>query len=254
MKSLHLERNWRLKRRVQGALIYPTIIIIAMFIVGTLMIVFVVPTLTQTFLELGVELPLSTKIIILISDFLRFHTIAAFATIIGIFALLYLFLRSTQGKRTSDFIVLRIPVIGVIIKEVYSAQTSNTLASLLSAGVQMLEAITITRNVIQNSYYKDILLEAEIKVEKGIALSKVFQEHEDLYPVLVGEMIAVGEETGKLSEMLMQLATFYEDDVEQKTKDLSTIIEPVLMIFVGAGVGFFAISMITPLYTVLLDI
>jgi len=254
LNSIHLDRNYRLKKRVKGALMYPLIIIMALFFIGTLMFIYVVPTLTQTFKELGVELPLSTTIIIVISDFLRFHTILALMTIVGVVLSVYFFFKSAKGERTFDFIVLRIPVIGPIIKEVYAAQTSNTLASLLSAGVQMIESIKITRDVIQNSFYKDILKEAEIKVGKGIALSKVFQEHEGLYPVLVGEMIAVGEETGRLSDMLMQLATFYEDDVEQKTKDLSTIIEPILMVIVGAGVGFFAISMITPLYTVLLDI
>jgi len=142
-------------------------------------------------------------------------------------------------------------VIGDLVRKINSARTARTLSSLLSSGVDMVPALAITKDVIQNSYHKAILEEAGAEVQKGVLLSRVFEKYEELYPVLVSEMIAVGEETGKLGEMLMNVATFYESDVEQSTKDLSTIIEPVLMVLVGAVVGFFAISMITPLYSVL---
>ena len=109
--------------------------------------------------------------------------------------------------------------------------------------------ISITEDVLQNVYYKAILKEAAVRVEKGSPLSEVFIAHEKLYPVLVGEMILVGEETGQISQMLTEIADFYENEVEQKTKDLSTIIEPILMVVIGAGVGFFALAMIAPIYS-----
>jgi type IV pilus assembly protein PilC len=111
-------------------------------------------------------------------------------------------------------------------------------------------AIEITKDVIQNVHYKDILEEARTKVEKGSPLSETFIAHENRYPILVGEMIAVGEETGNISAMLTEIATFYETEVEQKTKDLSTIIEPILMVVIGATVGFFALAMIAPIYSI----
>jgi type IV pilus assembly protein PilC len=104
--------------------------------------------------------------------------------------------------------------------------------------------------VLQNVYYKKVLREAAVHVEKGSPLSEVFIAHENLYPILVGEMISVGEETGQISQMLTEIATFYETEVEQKTKDLSTIIEPIMMVTIGAGVGFFALAMIAPIYSI----
>jgi len=114
--------------------------------------------------------------------------------------------------------------------------------------VEILEALAITHDVLQNHYYKNILNEAKRRVEKGEPVSKTFIENSKLYPSLVGEMMAIGEETGKLSEMLFRLAVFYENEVGQATKDLSTIIEPVLMIIIGVVVGFFALAMMQPLY------
>jgi type IV pilus assembly protein PilC len=142
-------------------------------------------------------------------------------------------------------------MIGVLIKETYSARTTRTLSSLLSSGVDMSRALAITEDVLSNGYYKQVIHKAASSIEKGITLSATFKDNVNLYPVMVGEMIEVGEETGKLSQMLIDVATFYENEVDNKTKNLSAIIEPVLMIFIGGAVGFFAISMITPMYSVM---
>jgi type II secretory pathway component PulF len=123
------------------------------------------------------------------------------------------------------------------------------MSSLLSSGVDMVVATQITGDVLQNSYYKDVLKEAEQIIQKGEPLHALFSKNEKLYPPFVNEMMAVGEETGQLAKMLMGVATFYEGEVEQKTKNMSTIIEPILMLLVGIGVGFFAISMISPMYS-----
>ena len=150
-----------------------------------------------------------------------------------------------------DFVILRLPVIGNITKELNTARTARTISSLLLSGVSITRAVEITEDVVQNIYYKRVLSKARLAVEKGSPFSEVFEANANLYPIMMSEMIQVGEETGKLSDMLLQIALFYEEEIENKTKNLSTIIEPILMIVIGAGVGFFAISMISPLYSIL---
>lgn len=243
-----LEQNYTLRKKIKGAMMYPSIVMFAMLIIGILMFIYVVPSLTSTFKEFDIELPMSTKIIMGLSDFLVAHTVSALLILFGLFAGIYFGLKTKIGQRLSDFIVLHIPIISGIAKQYNSAQTARTLSSLFASGVSVVEALHITEDVLQNSYYKAVLVKAADVVQKGIPLSSVFAENEQIYPALVGEMMQVGEETGKLSEMLGKIAVFYEEEVDAITKDLSTVIEPFLMLFIAGGVGFFAISMISPMY------
>jgi type IV pilus assembly protein PilC len=249
--GLNLEKSYTLNRKIKSALMYPSIIVAAIFIIGILMFVFVVPTLTKTFKELNVELPQSTKIVVGISDLISNHLLFLILGIAAVVALAYMAMRLPRTKRGIDWLVIRLPVIGTIVTEVNSARTTRTLSSLLSSGVTISRAIAITSEVLQNTYYKRVLERVEVAVQKGEAMSSIFKEYPKLYPVMVGEMMEVGEETGKLADMLTEIATFYETEVDAKTKDLSTIIEPVLMVFIGAGVGFFAISMLSPMYSIM---
>jgi type IV pilus assembly protein PilC len=243
-----LEQSYLLRKKIKSAMMYPSIILFAMLVIAILMFIFVVPTLTSTFKEFNIELPLSTKVIMGLSDFLVAHTISAIGLIVGIFLGIYLSLQTKIGKRASDFIVLHVPIISGIVKQYNSAQTARTLSSLFSSGVSVVEALTITEDVLQNSYYKTVLLKAQDVVQKGVPLSSVFAENEKIYPTLVSEMMMVGEETGKISDMLQKIAVFYEEEVDTVTKDLSTVIEPFLMLFIASGVGFFAVAMIAPMY------
>lgn len=214
------------------------------------MMIYVMPTITGTFVKMGVALPLSTRILIGMSDFMTNHGVIALLSAAGLVAVVIWFGHTKIGRRFFHLALLHLPVIGNLAKQTNSAYTGRTLSSLLAAGVDVIGAIQITKDVIQNVHYKDILEEAALKVEKGSPLSETFIAHENRYPILVGEMIAVGEETGQISNMLTELATFYETEVEQKTKDLSTIIEPILMVVIGATVGFFALAMIAPIYSI----
>ena len=148
-----------------------------------------------------------------------------------------------------DWFVITMPVIRTIATETYSARTTRTLSSLLSSGVDVILSISITREVVANSFYQKVLTDAENVVTKGGQLSESLSKHPELYPPLVAEMVAVGEETGRLSDMLKETAEFYESSVDRQTKDLSTVVEPMLMIVIGAAVGFFALSMIAPIYS-----
>lgn len=244
-----MERSHKLKKKIRGAMMYPSIILIAMIIVGILMMIYIVPTLTQTFRELEVELPLTTQIVISVSDFLKNYTILALGGMISVVVGFYYALQTSRGKRIFDWAILKIPIIGHLVKETNSARTANTLSSLLSSGVEVTRSVEITRDVVQHTYYKEILDELKEKIKTGGQMAEVFSNYEYYYPPFVGEMVSVGEETGKLDEMLGRVADYYEDDVKQKTKNMSTIVEPFLMIVIGAAVGFFAVSMITPMYS-----
>lgn len=249
--GINLDKSHSLTKKVRGALIYPGVIMSAMVVIGILMFAFVVPTLAGTFKELGVTLPTSTRVLVFIGNFFSNHLLLTFIILIAAASSLFFLFRAKFMARYIDFVVLKIPVIGGLAQEINTARTARTISSLLSSGVSIVRAVEITEDVVQNVFYKQVLSEARQAVEKGAPFSGVFEANSKLYPVMMSEMVAVGEETGKLADMLLQIALFYEEEVENKTKNLSTIIEPILMIFIGAGVGFFAISMISPLYSIL---
>lgn len=248
--AIQMERANNLKKKIKGAMIYPIIVCTIMVIIGFLMMIFVMPQITGTFKGMGKELPAPTQVLISISDFLVEYTLLTVFGLIGAVVGFLYFLKTKWGKIASSWIIIRLPVIGTLAKETNSARTARTLSSLLDSGVDVITSIKITEEVIQNVFYKEILRTTAKRVEKGTALSETFIEREDLYPILVGEMILVGEETGQIAGMLGELAIFYENEVERKTKDLSTIIEPLLMVVIGGAVGFFALALITPIYSI----
>ena len=252
--GFNLEKADALSKKIRGALVYPGVILSAMVVIGVLMFAFVVPTLASTFKELGVTLPTSTRAIVWVGNFFSNNLVLTFVLLLASALGFYTLLRSSFMAKYVDFLIVRLPVIGNMAKELNTARTTRSLASLLHSGVSIVRAVEITEDVVQNIYYKKVLREAQVAVEKGGSFAEVFEKNTHLYPIMMSEMIEVGEETGKLSEMLLNIAVFYENEIENKTKNLSTIIEPVLMIIIGAGVGFFAISMISPLYSILGEI
>lgn len=247
--SLQMERSDQLARKIKGAMIYPSIVVTAIIIVAILMLIYVVPTLTKTFTDLGVEIPLTTQLIVAASDFMASNAILVFVILILIAVLGFLFVRSQKGSALVLWAALKVPVVGELVRETYTARAARTLSSLLSSGVPVLDALGITREVVGANVFGNVIGEAEASVKKGETLSSAFGAHSNLYPVLMADMTSVGEETGQLAQMLKQVAEFYENDVSDKTKDLSTIIEPVLMLVIGLFVGVFAVSMIAPIYS-----
>ncbi len=249
--GMNLEKANNLNKKVKGALMYPSVILSAMVLIGIFMFAFVVPTLSKTFAELGAPLPTSTKIVLAIGNFFANNLLLALVGLVALVLSSVAFFKAKSMKPIFDKVVVHLPLIGNLVKEINTARTARTLSSLITSGVSITRAIEITEDVVQNMYYREVLKTAKLAVEKGEPFSEAFKKNTDLYPVMMGEMMEVGEETGKLSDMLLQIALFYEEEVENKTKNLSTIIEPILMVVIGAAVGFFAVSMITPLYSVL---
>lgn len=249
-----MEKTYVLKKKVRGAMIYPAVVILVMIAVGILMMIYVVPGLAASFKEMNVELPMTTQIVVAISDFLQNEILFVFFGFFTFAGVAWWVSRTPWGGRGIDWVTLRLPIFGKLVQEFNSALVARTLSSLIAAGVDIVHAIEITSDVVGNSYYKDTLNQAKADVQKGIPLSQVFTQHPDIYPVMVGDMMEVGEETGRLSDMLMKIATFYEGEVDQATADMSKLIEPILMVIIAIGVGIFAVAMITPMYTLMTNI
>jgi type IV pilus assembly protein PilC len=245
-----MEQSQELMRKIRGAMIYPAIVVTAIVIVAVLMLIFVVPTLTKTFTDLHVQVPLATQIIVAMSDFMANNAVLVLVGLAAIIVGIILFVRSRRGAAILLAGALYLPVIGELVRETFAARASRTLSSLLTSGVPLLSGLAITEEVVGTPQFAAVIGEAKELVRKGEPLSKAFTEHPRLYPLLMSDMLSVGEETGKAAEMLKQVAIFYENDVSQRTKDLSTIIEPVLMLLVGAMVGVFAVAMIAPIYSI----
>jgi len=249
--SLQMEREHDLKSKIKGAMIYPAVIICAMIGIGILMLVTVVPQLAETFAELDIELPATTRFIIFLGNFLAQKWYLAIIFLIFLVFLSWQFLKTKLGKRMIDSITLKLPIISPIIKNTNSAYTVRTLSSLIAAGVPLPRTLEITARTLGNIYYQNALMEAAEKVRKGEKLSEALNPYENIYPLTVIQMVSVGEETGETSNVLTRLADFFEEEVANSTKNLASVIEPVLMLIIGAAVGFFAVSMIQPMYSML---
>ncbi len=244
-----INKDATLLRKIRGAMIYPAIVIIAMIVIAILMFIYVVPTLVSTFAEIEMELPLSTRLVIWFSQSLSANSLSVLGVLVGLIVLIVFLLRTRFFKKVLNTAVLYLPLFSGLTKKVNSARAARTLSSLVASGVNILEALDITANVLQNVHFKNVLKEAKNEIQKGSTISSVFKKSEKIFPLLMGEMMAVGEETGELPGMLLNLAVFYEEEVSEATKDMSTVIEPVLMLLIGAVVGFFAVAMMKPMYT-----
>lgn len=247
----HMERDYEIRARVRGAMIYPAVIILAMISIGTLMLVMVVPKLAKTFKDLNIELPLSTKMLISFANFIteRWYLLLF---IILFFVIFFRFILKTKsGKKIFDGLILHTPIFSSLVKEINSAYTVRSLGSLISCGVPIVRSLEIISGIMGNIYYKKALLSAAEDVREGEKLSKSLKPYQNIYPFLVIEMIEVGEETGATAKILQKLATFFEGEVENATKNLTAIIEPFLMIAIGIAVGFFAVSMLQPIYSIM---
>jgi len=249
--SKQMEREHELKSKVQGAMIYPAVIFFVLIVVGILMLVYVVPKLAETFQELNVELPMTTRFVIFLGTFLSNNfLIILIIFLINLFAF-FQFIRTKIGKKMLDKILLSLPIFSMLVKKANSASTARALSSLLAAGVSLPRSLEITANTLGNVFYKEALLFAIEKVKKGEKLSQTLKRYQKIYPLTLISMIEVGEETGETSEILAKIADFYEAEVSEAAKNLTSVIEPFLMLVIGVIVGFFAVSMIQPMYSMM---
>ncbi|MFC1629702.1 type II secretion system F family protein [Patescibacteria group bacterium] len=246
-----MEREHEVSSKIKGALTYPAVIVIAMMGIGILMLIMVVPKLAETFEELNIELPPATKLVIAIGMLLSNFWYLIPLMILALFFLLRAILKIKRGKRIMDALVLKIPVVSSIVKKTNAAYTARTLGSLIASGVPIVRSLEVVSGALGNIYFREAIDEAAKKVREGDKLSDVLKSYQNIYPLLIIQMIEVGEETGETSSILQKLAEFFEEEVTNTTKNLSSIIEPILMLLVGGVVGFFAISMVQPMYSML---
>lgn len=249
--SDQMEKDHKLVSKVKGALIYPAVIVSLMIVIGILMMIFVIPKITQIFQDFDAELPIMTRIVLGISDFMATNVFLTLGSLIGLIILLASFYKTSVGIKFFHKFFMRVPSIGKIVVQVNAARFSRILSSLLKSGVSLVESLKITSDTLGNYYFKTATKQASEDVQKGINLSEVLKKNDDIFPYLVVQMTEVGEETGKTPEILLELAIFYEDEVDQVTQNLSSIIEPILMIVIGGAVGFFAIAIIQPIYSLM---
>lgn len=246
-----IEREYSLRSKVKTAMVYPLMVSAMAFLIGALMMVFAVPKLKEAFEQLNVELPFTTKLILSFAGFLTEKWLLSFFIGGGMIFLFFFALRTERGKMIKDKILLKTPIISKITKQTNSALCLRILSSLLKAGVPIVQSLRVTSGALGNFYFRKSLEESAKVVEKGKRISQALAPYENLYSNMVLQMMEIGEETGETSEVLEKLADFYEEEVANATEKLSSIVEPVMILIIGGAVGFFAVSMMQPMFSVM---
>jgi len=246
--SDNLEKQQEFRGKVKGAMIYPAIIVVGMVGVSLLMIVFIIPRLTDLYTQFDAELPITTKALIFVSDILINFWYLVVIGVAGVYWGLKGWSKTKAGKRKIAEMLFKIPILGDLNRQVILTEITRTLALMVGAGVPILEGLNVTADVVDNVIIKDALLDAAKQIEKGFPISYAFAQHPDAFPYILAQMVSVGEETGKMEEVLTKVAHVFEVDSEQKVKALTSAIEPIIMIFLGIGVAFLVVSVIMPIY------
>ncbi len=246
-----MEREYNLKTQTTAAMVYPLIILITIICIGLIMFIFVVPKLRAVFADLEIKLPITTKIMLSFSDFLFknwfLSALIGFCLISG----LLVFWKKRKGGKVLSKLILKIPLISKIVRDLNSALILRLLSSLFSAGVPIVHSLEIASESLTNFYFRQSLKEAAQKIKKGQKFSQSLAPYEQLYSSAVVEMLKVGEETGETVKILEELADFYEKEINISLQKLSSIIEPFLIIIIGIFVGFFAVSMLQPMFSLI---
>ncbi|MEA3463859.1 MAG: type II secretion system F family protein [Patescibacteria group bacterium] len=245
---IQMKKQHELISKIKGALTYPVVIMFAMGGIGIFMIVVIVPKITIMFKEFQAELPLPTKILIAVSDAIVNHgllSVIALAVFIFIFIQI---LRNKKGEYYFQAIILKLPIISPIIKKINLARFARTISSLLKTDIMIIKTFQITGDILGNLHYRNALIKMSEEIKKGGAIHEIIQNYPKLFPPVVTQMIAVGEETGELDSILEELAEFYENEVNQIMNNLPSLIEPLLILILGCAVGAMAVAIIMPMY------
>lgn len=246
---IQMKKNYKLRSKVKGAMTYPLVILFAMGGIGIFMMIFVVPKITEMLKDFNTQLPLATRILIGVSSGIANNGLVVGLAVIAIVAAIVKILKTYRGKYLFQKMLLKMPVFGEIIKKINLASFARTVSSLLKTDIMIIKTFQITASTLGNLHYREALNDAAEAIRKGVAINEIIGTYPDLFPPLVVQMIAIGEQTGEVDDILAELAEFYEEEVDQVMETLPSIIEPILILVLGAGVGGVAIAIISPMYS-----
>ena len=245
--ATYIEKSEKLKSQVKGALVYPAVVVSIAVIVIAVIMIFVIPVFQDLFASVGRALPLPTQIVVDMSDFTKgniHYMIGGFIIFVWLFRRYY---RTKSGRKKIDQLMLKLPIFGEIIKKVAVARFTRTLGTMVSSGVPILDALEITAKTAGNSVVEEIILDARKSIAEGQTIAEPLSENE-VFPGMVAQMISVGEATGALDAMLAKIADFYDDEVDAAVAAMTSMLEPLLMLFLGGSIGGLVIAMYLPIF------
>lgn len=243
-----LEKDYDLRSKIRGAMIYPAFIMSGLLVVGFLMMIYVVPRMTEILKETGAELPVSTRILIFVSDWLAQYWWLAIILLIGSIVGFRLGLRNKQFRYGFDWVKLRVPIFGRLNQRIYVVRFTQSLATLSAGKVPLADSLVIVRDIVGNKVYEELMNETIAEVKDGNSIASVFLKSKDV-PDMLSQMLVVGEETGRIDDVLNRLTHFYTREIDNLVANLVTLIEPVVMIMMGLAVGVMVAAVILPIYT-----
>jgi type II secretory pathway component PulF len=242
-----LEKDYDLRSKVKSAMTYPAFVLSALLVVGVLMFKFVLPNLISVLKEQNAELPFVSKILIAFTDFFEVYWWVVLLGMALAAAGIRFYIQSQNGRYAWDRLKMKIPVLGQVLERIYLARFARNLSTLVAGGIPIIKALQIISEIINNVIYRDILLEAAQQVTNGKSISDSLARHRE-FPPLVTQMVRVGEETAQLDTILLKLAMFYEKEVDAKVSTLSSLLEPIIMLILGLGVGILVAGVLLPIY------
>lgn len=247
---LQMKKDTELRKKIQGAMLYPAMILIAAVGISVGITIFVVPNVVGIFHSLDAELPLATRILLWVSETIQDHGLLVLLTIVLLIIIFFLAKKIPFVKPITHFLLLKTPVLGDVVQKVNLARITRLLGTLIRSGIVIDQAIPITNEIVKNVRYKKMLNEVKMKVSEGVGFAEALSPYTHLVPAIPMQVVNVGEQTGALDEMLIYLADFYDDEVSDVMRTLTTLIEPILMIFIGLLVGGIALAILTPIYSI----
>ena len=246
--TVQMKKSYALKKKIRNAMIYPSLILVVMVVMGTLIFIFVIPRILDLYSGDQSTIPIPTRIVLAMSTFMREQYLLIIGGMIVFSFSFYATWKTESGRYLISKVMLRIPIFGPIIKKISIARITRILHSLIVTEIPIVRSFQIISHTVGNRIYRRHMIEASEKLTKGNSMYSTIADRADIYDPVIAQMIKVGEDTGSIDTMTEEIALFYEDEVESTMANLTVIIEPVLMIFIGLGVGFLAVAIIMPIY------
>lgn len=244
-----IEKNYQLTGKIKSALFYPAFVILIAGGIGFLVVTFILPKMTSIIREMGVPVPWYTRIVMAVGDFMAVYWWAVMLLMIVFIIGIFYYLNTEEGKYEWEVLQLKIPIVGTLLRYAYLARFADTMSTLVVGGLPMVRSLIIVSDVIGNTVYKSIMLKAAEEVRSGGTVSSVFMRYDDIPPV-VTQMVKIGEETGKFGQTLESVSKFYSQEVDYMTKNLTALLEPILIVVLGIGVAILVFSIILPIYNI----